>query len=423
MNQMSQQNYSSTRKGCFRGSLPVEQAAPPSHSFPGLGPWEQNVYHGPRTSQLQFQNSMESYLEPDSTGFFSFDATSNTLPMTHADPSLTPEGTDGIYLYEACLDAPSQYGSSKTSPNDSGNSQYIESWNHGMHIEAERSAANLSSIIQLGTMPEAAEFGNFNAPMPGAVKSQVPWKQGTRTSPSQNSSVTGSLSASVAMDFSRRTSMTYLSPSMSDKSSERAQLDTHSNPVAAAALASGTKTANGRKSKSSVKGTKEKSRKTSTITIETPNTSPEHSMWSPKLNLSMEHTADEEASSSGMSFANEAHKPNPGSTIFQTTHPRQGAQRLRNRKAATKCREKTKAAIAKLQATESAITLEHMKLSRTVAELRGQVLALKNELLLHGNCDCEVIQQYLRNAARIIGEAALANHSPSRGDLDNSASV
>lgn len=91
------------------------------------------------------------------------------------------------------------------------------------------------------------------------------------------------------------------------------------------------------------------------------------------------------------------------------------SQRQRNRRAATKCREKTKAAVVQLEATEKAVSLEHMELSKTVTELRGEVLALKNQLLLHGTCDCDVIQKYLRNAARSIGEGASVNYTPSRG--------
>lgn len=93
------------------------------------------------------------------------------------------------------------------------------------------------------------------------------------------------------------------------------------------------------------------------------------------------------------------------------------SQRQRNRRAATKCREKTKAAAVQLEATEKAISLEHMELSKTVTELRGEVLALKNQLLLHGTCDCDVIQNYLRNAALSIGEGASVNYTPSRGSV------
>lgn len=76
------------------------------------------------------------------------------------------------------------------------------------------------------------------------------------------------------------------------------------------------------------------------------------------------------------------------------------SQRQRNRAAATKCRKKSKVAIAQLEATDRALSEQHSELSATVTGLRDEVLALKNEILLHGNCDCEIIQSYLTNAAR-----------------------
>jgi hypothetical protein len=59
--------------------------------------------------------------------------------------------------------------------------------------------------------------------------------------------------------------------------------------------------------------------------------------------------------------------------------------------------------MADLEATEKTMYTEHYQLSTTVTGLREEVLILKNELLKHGNCDCEVIQQYLTNAAKNIG--------------------
>ncbi|KAH8747729.1 hypothetical protein F5883DRAFT_583369 [Diaporthe sp. PMI_573] len=75
----------------------------------------------------------------------------------------------------------------------------------------------------------------------------------------------------------------------------------------------------------------------------------------------------------------------------------------RNRIAATKCRAKTKAAMAELEATEKAMCTKHYQLSTAVMGLREEVLMLKSELLKHGNCDCKVIQQYLTNAAKSVG--------------------
>lgn len=82
--------------------------------------------------------------------------------------------------------------------------------------------------------------------------------------------------------------------------------------------------------------------------------------------------------------------------------PRQGSQRERNRTAATKCRAKTKAEVALLEATERTISAQHSELLTQVMDLRGQVVALKNELLRHGNCDCEIIKRYITSEATKI---------------------
>lgn len=83
--------------------------------------------------------------------------------------------------------------------------------------------------------------------------------------------------------------------------------------------------------------------------------------------------------------------------------PSPGSQRERNRTAATKCRAKTKAGVAQLEATERTMSAQNAELSAQVMDLRGQVLALKNELLRHGNCDCQIIQRYLTSEAIRIG--------------------
>ncbi|ROW06771.1 hypothetical protein VMCG_04142 [Cytospora schulzeri] len=78
--------------------------------------------------------------------------------------------------------------------------------------------------------------------------------------------------------------------------------------------------------------------------------------------------------------------------------------RARNRTAATKCRAKAKAAATELETMERETESKHRKLSAQASSLQNEVLELKNEVLMHGNCDSDVIQQYLSNAARrVIG--------------------
>lgn len=88
------------------------------------------------------------------------------------------------------------------------------------------------------------------------------------------------------------------------------------------------------------------------------------------------------------------------------------SQRQRNRVAANKCRKKSKAAIAQLETTERALAEQHASLLATASSLREQVVSLKNEILLHGKCDCDIIQHYLKNAARDLRESILSGQNP-----------
>lgn len=105
-------------------------------------------------------------------------------------------------------------------------------------------------------------------------------------------------------------------------------------------------------------------------------------------------------------------------------HPQEekASQRLRNRVAATKCRAKSRLAVAALEATERAVNSQHTELSATARGLREEVLALKNEVLAHGNCECPHIQQYLANAARNIGQQTVLADGGSRSPSTSSSS-
>ncbi|KAJ4415495.1 hypothetical protein N0V82_007297 [Gnomoniopsis sp. IMI 355080] len=257
-----------------------------------------------------------------------------------------PEGADGLYLQEGLVEASLQYGLPKASPDLNGEVLLSQPWNHDIHTEAERPPAGLSAMDQYGAIPVAPGFDPFESVLTDFETYRMPREQGVSTSPSQYSSVTGSLSTIAAMESSRRSSVVYSSQSAGSNPLEQAQSDatTHTTPMA-----------------------------------------------QPEPDL--------------------AQTPPRAPTIPSKS------QRLRSRGAAIKCREKTKAAMAQLEATERAASLEHMELSKTVADLREEVLALKNQLLLHGNCNCDVIQQYLRNAARSIGEGSSVNYASSQGRI------
>ncbi|KAG6357807.1 hypothetical protein INS49_013686 [Diaporthe citri] len=91
----------------------------------------------------------------------------------------------------------------------------------------------------------------------------------------------------------------------------------------------------------------------------------------------------------------------------QSSPPPLPDPRARNREAANRCRAKSKVAVAELEATERAMGAEHQALTQTARSLRDEVLQLKNQLLMHGNCDDGLIQQYLANSARMVGSGVL----------------
>jgi hypothetical protein len=79
---------------------------------------------------------------------------------------------------------------------------------------------------------------------------------------------------------------------------------------------------------------------------------------------------------------------------------------LRNRVAASKCRAKTQLATKQLEADEKAVSTKRAILSMHAAQLRDEVLLLRNEVLRHAGCDSPVIQQYLSSElGRLCGDA------------------
>jgi hypothetical protein len=77
-------------------------------------------------------------------------------------------------------------------------------------------------------------------------------------------------------------------------------------------------------------------------------------------------------------------------------------QKARNRQAATKCRLKTKAAITRLEEEEQTASERHAALAELAGSLKDEVYMLRNQLLLHTNCQCTLIRQYLENTAKAL---------------------
>ncbi|KAJ0349273.1 hypothetical protein COL154_013620 [Colletotrichum chrysophilum] len=86
--------------------------------------------------------------------------------------------------------------------------------------------------------------------------------------------------------------------------------------------------------------------------------------------------------------------------------------RVKNRAAAKRCREKTKQYEEDLAVQEKEITQERMYLDACVTALKNEVLTLKNQILQHSDCGCELIEGYIARAAGGISAAAAAPPGP-----------
>ncbi|RYP75968.1 hypothetical protein DL771_002040 [Monosporascus sp. 5C6A] len=92
---------------------------------------------------------------------------------------------------------------------------------------------------------------------------------------------------------------------------------------------------------------------------------------------------------------------------FEDAEPRRPAgvsrtltHRERNRIAAHKCRQKNKQNVEELQQQERELAQQNKYLNAHLNHLKDEVLGLRNEILNHGNCDCELIQNYIAETAR-----------------------
>ncbi|KAJ1965282.1 Vacuolar inheritance and morphology protein [Dipsacomyces acuminosporus] len=82
----------------------------------------------------------------------------------------------------------------------------------------------------------------------------------------------------------------------------------------------------------------------------------------------------------------------------------------RNRIAASKCRQKKKLWIQELERRAEDVTMQNRTLHLTVAQLKEEVIILKNQLLAHRNCGCTAIHQFLQAdcAGDSVAQAATA---------------
>ncbi|RKP24698.1 hypothetical protein SYNPS1DRAFT_29544 [Syncephalis pseudoplumigaleata] len=70
----------------------------------------------------------------------------------------------------------------------------------------------------------------------------------------------------------------------------------------------------------------------------------------------------------------------------------------RNRVAAFKCRQKRKAWMQELETKSEEVTKRNKALHLLVNQLKEEAIQLKNQMLAHRDCDCNVIQRYVRTS-------------------------
>ncbi|EHK50412.1 uncharacterized protein TrAtP1_007503 [Trichoderma atroviride] len=73
--------------------------------------------------------------------------------------------------------------------------------------------------------------------------------------------------------------------------------------------------------------------------------------------------------------------------------------REKNRIAADKCRGRQRIAMERLNMKHDSLEYENQQLTKMAKDLIAERIVLKNMLLEHGNCGCELIENYLRESA------------------------
>jgi hypothetical protein len=94
------------------------------------------------------------------------------------------------------------------------------------------------------------------------------------------------------------------------------------------------------------------------------------------------------------------HNKRKSSMTEDTEDPEQKRRKFleRNRMAASKCRQKKKMWMQELEQRSEEVVQRNKALHTLVSQLKEEVLILKNQLLSHHNCNCNVIQQYVQTS-------------------------
>ncbi|KAI9266140.1 hypothetical protein EDC94DRAFT_602927, partial [Helicostylum pulchrum] len=85
----------------------------------------------------------------------------------------------------------------------------------------------------------------------------------------------------------------------------------------------------------------------------------------------------------------------------------------KNREAAYRCRQKKKKWVNDLEERSENAEHRNKELQDQVSQLREESIYLRNLLLTHGNCDCDVVQTYLRRTSeQLMNNVNNTSHAP-----------
>ncbi|KAK5988647.1 hypothetical protein PT974_10133 [Cladobotryum mycophilum] len=128
---------------------------------------------------------------------------------------------------------------------------------------------------------------------------------------------------------------------------------------------------------------------------------------------SPDHSSDSDSDSDSEPSTPQSHsRSQPQSQARAKSQARISRIREKNRVAASKCRRKQRKANGQLQAKFEKLEERHSQLCSEVGELEAEAYVLKNMLMSHGSCGCELIQQYFKDlAASLMHKMDLSSHA------------
>ncbi|KAI8145293.1 hypothetical protein BJV82DRAFT_536336 [Fennellomyces sp. T-0311] len=88
----------------------------------------------------------------------------------------------------------------------------------------------------------------------------------------------------------------------------------------------------------------------------------------------------------------------------------------RNRLAASKCRQKKKRWVQDLEVKSEQVSARNQELHDLLAQLREESMFLRNQLLAHGDCNCTMVQTYLRRSSARLTTGPLGHPTDAAAD-------